>query len=65
MVISLKNRPNGGEPVTITADEHEQRARDRRAAERARCPIPSKSDELCSCASVPAEKSATGLASEW
>ena len=28
-------------------------------------PISSKSDELWSCASVPAEKNATGLASEW
>ena len=63
MIISLKNNPNGGEPVIISA---ESTKRPLATGARLNVPVPirSKFDELWSCASVPAEKKATGLASE-
>ncbi len=63
MVISLKNRPKGGEPVIISAASTRSPLA---IGARLNVPLPirSKFDELWSCASVPAEKNATGLASE-
>ncbi|MNC96544.1 hypothetical protein D3C83_139430 [compost metagenome] len=61
--MSRKKRPNGGEPVMITVAST-NRALVTGARVNVPCPIRSKFEELCSCASVPAEKSATGFASE-
>ena len=56
-----EEQAEGRRPGDEQRREQQERARDRRPAQRA-VPDPAKSDERWSCASVPAEKNATGFA---
>ena len=64
IVISLKKRPKGGDPVMITAASMKS-ALATGVRPSVPGPISSKSDEPWSCASVPAEKNDSGFASVW